>query len=231
MTFAQFSSLLLRECNEHGTSVPPAGHWPKCAPRQGESDGSAPFLSYWLRVSTTFFKWHSDRTSKGEGWKKRNTKLNSSGALPGPPRICHCLPIAQELLIQSIFLAQEQDQLQLNRCQHNCLACPVASLSLEIFTFQSNIFQYFTVTMVGQLIFFCFCFLPSVLFKLPVLHPKDINYCPFPLESKLSHYWGFLTSVLSFLGSCSISRSQCLLYLFSILFVWPPSTLKCGFQN
>lgn len=158
MTFAQFSSLLLRECNEHGTSVPPAGHWPKCAPRQGESDGSAPFLSYWLRVSTTFFKWHSDRTSKGEGWKKRNTKLNSSGALPGPPRICHCLPIAQELLIQSIFLAQEQDQLQLNRCQHNCLACPVASLSLEIFTFQSNIFQYFTVTMVGQLIFFVFVF-------------------------------------------------------------------------
>lgn len=127
-----------------------------------------------------------------------------------------------------IHFSCQQDQLQLNWCQHNCLACLVASLSLEIFTFQSNIFQCFTVTMVGQHIFL-FCFLPSVLFKLPVLHPRDINYCPFhsdcpfPLESKLSHYWGFLTSVLSFLGSV-LSLEVIVFYIFSLscLFELPP---------
>lgn len=87
--------------------------------------------------------------------------------------------------------------------------------------------------------FVLYCFLPSDLFKPSVLHLKDINYCPFhldcpfPVRSKLSHYWGLLTSVLFFLGFVLFFiRIHGLLHFFStLLVIWTLSTLKCGFQN
>lgn len=178
----------------------------------------------------------TERTSKGKGRKKEKNQIKFFWSFTWASKDMS-LSYHSSGTPDPIRFSCQQDQLQLNWCQHNCLACLAASLSLEIFTFQSNIFQCFTVTMVGQHIFL-FCFLPSVLFKLPVLHPRDINYCPFHSDRLSLSSWKQTFTLLKIPDLsplisrlCSIIRSHCLLYLFSILFVWTPSTFKCGFWN